>query len=232
MLDYLKRFIIAIIMAICVGMLIVGGRMAHAETVSGTEDWMFPAEGIISDVYGSRGGTHKAVDIAARTGTPVFSVDDGVVSKSYISDTYGKVVFVQHTSGFETVYAHLHEIKVTQGDSIKKGQQVGSIGNTGKSTGAHLHFEVHRGDWTYEKENAINPFTIFGQAHKGDYVIASHDPFRTVETATHSKYHVQNGDTLWRIASKFSISVDQLKSRNHLHTNDIYPDQILIIPFS
>ncbi|MFB8735050.1 M23 family metallopeptidase [Bacillus sp. SL00103] len=62
-----------------------------------------------------------------------------MVSRSYVSATYGEVVFIQHPNGYETVYAHLHERFVKEGDHVEAGQPIGIIGNTGASRGTHLH---------------------------------------------------------------------------------------------
>jgi LysM repeat protein len=163
MLDFMKRLLVALIMALCIGLLFIGGRYSSAETrelENHTKGWIWPALGEITDYFGTRNGKHKGLDIAGPMGSPIFSVDDGVVSKSYFSSTYGHVVFIKHPKGFETVYAHLHKRLVHEGEHVKRGQQIGKLGNSGRSSGPHLHFEVHKGEWTYNKINAINPLTV------------------------------------------------------------------------
>ncbi|MGM7721341.1 peptidoglycan DD-metalloendopeptidase family protein [uncultured Metabacillus sp.] len=125
------------------------------------ENWVQPVDGVITDTFGTRNGNHKGIDIAAPEGEKIVSVSAGNVTKSYHSDTYGHVVFVEHPEGYETVYAHLSKRLVSEGDILQKGQTLGIIGNTGVSTGTHLHFELHKGEWTYEKEHALDPIFVF-----------------------------------------------------------------------
>ncbi|MCA1030562.1 peptidoglycan DD-metalloendopeptidase family protein [Bacillus timonensis] len=166
MQDIIKRLVIAVIMGICIGVLFIGGRSTSAESTdlqSLTKDWAWPVSGNISDHFGTRHGRHKGIDIVAEYGEEVFSVDDGVVNKSYYSSTYGHVVFIKHPNGFETVYAHLSKRLVKEGDKVTQGQLIGNIGNSGISTGAHLHFEIHNGEWNYQKDHAIDPLTVLSE---------------------------------------------------------------------
>lgn len=184
MLDYMKRILIVIIMALCVSIIIIGGRVQAAEIniKDITSNWYFPAEGEISDVFESRGGIHKGIDIAGDYKSPVYVVEDGEVIKSYFSQSYGNVVFVHHLNGFETVYAHLDKRLVIEGQKVKKGEEIGLLGNTGNSTGNHLHFEIHNGEWTIDKENAIDPFLVFGKGELGQLVFAlNHDPYGVMD---------------------------------------------------
>ncbi|MFM8864720.1 MAG: peptidoglycan DD-metalloendopeptidase family protein [Limnohabitans sp.] len=84
---------------------------------------------------------HKGVDYAAPTGTPAFTVGDGVVEFAGEQGGYGNTVIVRHGNGHSTVYAHLSRIQVRQGQNVTQGQVVGAVGSTGWSTGPHLHFE-------------------------------------------------------------------------------------------
>ncbi len=87
---------------------------------------------------------HKGIDLRAKRKTDVYSTADGVVR--YIKDkndgTFGRVVIISHNFGFETVYAHLRHVEVSIGDIIQKGQLIAKSGNSGKSNGPHLHYEV------------------------------------------------------------------------------------------
>lgn len=86
---------------------------------------------------------HLGVDLADRIGTPVFAAADGKVIHAYYSaDGYGKNILLQHKFGYTTLYAHLSLIQVSAGDHVYKGQQIGEVGETGRATGPHLHFEV------------------------------------------------------------------------------------------
>jgi murein DD-endopeptidase MepM/ murein hydrolase activator NlpD len=103
-----------------------------------------PAGGFrVSGVFGEERGTHKhgGVDLAAPAGTPVSSTDNGTVTRSEFSSSYGNVVYVDHGDGKETRYAHLSKLDVRNGDKVTKGQKIGEVGNTGRSFGNHLHYE-------------------------------------------------------------------------------------------
>ncbi len=85
---------------------------------------------------------HEGLDIAARTGTPIYATADGIVSRAETAPGYGKLVVVDHGYGYRTYYAHNSKIYVKVGQRIKRGDKIAAIGNTGASTGSHLHYEV------------------------------------------------------------------------------------------
>jgi len=85
---------------------------------------------------------HKGIDVAAPTGTSVFATGDGVVKKAAEEKGWGKLVVVEHENGYATFYAHMDEIGVESGMKVRKGEEIGRVGNTGQSTGPHLHYEV------------------------------------------------------------------------------------------
>lgn len=101
----------------------------------------------VTDVYGT--GLHNGVDFKASVGTPVFSAEDGVVKATGNSDlvcnkgSYGKWILIEHPNKLATLYAHLSLIKVTQGQNVNRGDIIGLSGNTGYTTGPHLHFTVY-----------------------------------------------------------------------------------------
>lgn len=93
--------------------------------------------------FGRRWGRlHAGVDLAAPVGTNIVATADGVVVAAGRESGYGNVVRVRHDFGFETVYAHLSKIRVTVGQQVSRGVQIGDMGSTGRSTGSHLHYEV------------------------------------------------------------------------------------------
>lgn len=98
---------------------------------------------------------HKGLDFTASKGTPVYATGDGKVIRAYHSQSYGKVIFVNHGHGFETRYAHLFSFNAKPGDRVKRGQVIGYVGNTGNSVSSHLHYEV-----LYKGEH-INPINFF-----------------------------------------------------------------------
>lgn len=109
----------------------------------------WPTEGgYISSHMGERWGKmHKGIDIARTdrsTSPPIYATDGGTVeSAGFNNGGYGNMVIINHGNGMKTLYAHMSSIKVSSGQSVKKGQQIGVMGETGNSKGIHLHFEVH-----------------------------------------------------------------------------------------
>jgi len=92
--------------------------------------------------------THKGVDLAAPVGTPIYAAASGRVilaRASGYNGGYGKMIIVQHSNGTQTIYAHLSALRVQKGAQVAQGQNIASMGNTGRSTGPHLHFEVKGG---------------------------------------------------------------------------------------
>ncbi len=93
--------------------------------------------------YGRRWGRmHYGTDFAAAHGTPIYSTADGVVVHAGWGSGYGKLIKIKHDFGIETRYAHLSKIRVKVGQRVSRGQRIGDMGNTGRSTGTHLHYEV------------------------------------------------------------------------------------------
>ncbi|WP_042472352.1 murein hydrolase activator EnvC family protein [Bacillus ndiopicus] len=130
---------------------------------SGT--WTKPTNGRLTSGYGWRNigfGTefHYGVDLANASGTPVVAATDGVVSYAGPLSTYGNVVILTHSIDgqiFTTVYAHLSGFNVGVGETVSKGQRIASMGSTGRSTGPHLHFEIHIGPWRGQSVGSVNP---------------------------------------------------------------------------
>ncbi len=121
-----------------------------------------PANGPVTSNYGSRWGKlHAGIDIGKRgSSVPIVAAADGIVFRSYYSSSYGNVVFVSHNINgkmYTTLYAHMESRKVSEGASVSKGDILGYMGNTGRSYGAHLHFEIHEGSWNAAKSNSVDP---------------------------------------------------------------------------
>jgi murein DD-endopeptidase MepM/ murein hydrolase activator NlpD len=96
--------------------------------------------------------SHKGIDLAAPTGTPIESVGDGTVTFAGTNGGYGKFIKIKHSSGYETAYAHLSKISVKKGQRVTQGQLIGAVGSTGSSTGPHLHYDLHFNG------NIVHPF--------------------------------------------------------------------------
>ncbi len=109
----------------------------------------WPTKGWITSYFGMRqipNGTgrriHEGLDIAANTGTPVYATADGVVARVEYSRSYGKTVVVDHGYGYRTLYAHNSKNTVKRGARVRRGDKLAEVGNTGISTGPHVHYEV------------------------------------------------------------------------------------------
>ena len=85
---------------------------------------------------------HSGIDFAAPDGQEIYAVEDGVVNKSMYSTDLGYFVQIDHSNGLYSTYAHCSELKVEQGDDVRKGDLIALVGSTGQSTGPHLHFEI------------------------------------------------------------------------------------------
>jgi murein DD-endopeptidase MepM/ murein hydrolase activator NlpD len=103
-------------------------------------------------IYGSA-RFHEGLDFAAPTGTPVYATADGTIATAQRAAGYGNCIDIDHGYNYLSRYAHLSEILVKEGESVKRGQLIGKVGSTGKSTGPHLHYEVRFKD---EAQNPVN----------------------------------------------------------------------------
>jgi len=107
--------------------------------------WPVPSSKKISSHYGKRGSRmHEGIDIPARAGASIMAAKGGKVTFSGRMRGYGNVVVVKHDRGFHTVYAHNKRNFARKGQSVSKGEVIAAVGNTGRSTGNHLHFEIRR----------------------------------------------------------------------------------------
>lgn len=105
-----------------------------------------------SSSFGPRNGKqHKGIDMALATGNPIYATADGVVNFAGWQSGFGNVVKITHEFGFETVYAHQSKIRVTKGQRVSRGDRIGDVGNTGRSSGPHLHYEIRTSG------KAVNP---------------------------------------------------------------------------
>jgi murein DD-endopeptidase MepM/ murein hydrolase activator NlpD len=119
-------------------------RSLYASTPS-----VWPVRGWVTSPYGNRTSPfsgivkfHEGLDIAAQTGTPIMAPADGVVVKAGFSSGYGNMVEISHGYGIKTVYGHSSRLNVKPGQRIRRGEVIAYVGDTGTSTGPHLHYEV------------------------------------------------------------------------------------------
>lgn len=111
----------------------------------GTGTFGMPTRGRLSSGFGTRWGrAHEGIDLAAPIGTAVYASDGGVVIWAGTKGTYGKFIMIDHGGGYVSAYGHLSKYSVSVGDKVYKGQKIAAVGNTGRSTGPHLHFEIRK----------------------------------------------------------------------------------------
>ena len=141
-----------------------------------------PVEGVrLTSGYGMRwhpvvGGrrAHKGVDLAGPVGTPVHATADGVVGRADWFSSYGLYVAVEHGGNIETRYGHMSRLNVAAGQQVRKGDIIGYVGTTGRSTGPHLHYEVRIAG------QSVNPIPYM-QASEIRAAVNNSDPFATGE---------------------------------------------------
>jgi murein DD-endopeptidase MepM/ murein hydrolase activator NlpD len=151
-----------------------GGADGAGVTAGGTGSFSFgrPVSGKVNSPYGPRkhpitgeNKTHRGVDLNGRTGDAVYCAADGVVTKighnMNKKSGYGNNVTVDHENGYETLYAHLSKVSVSEGQRVKKGDKLGEVGETGAATAPHLHWEVRKGGST------IDPMSVVGATLQG-----------------------------------------------------------------
>ena len=120
--------------------------------------------GVRSDPFGGGAARHMGIDLAGPTGTPIYATADGVITESaWNSGGYGNLIKIDHGRGIETRYGHLSKLLVSAGTRVRRGQLIGHMGSTGRSTGSHLHYEVRI------EGRAVNPVPFMKST---DYLLA------------------------------------------------------------
>ena len=193
-----------------------------------------------SDYGWRRRRMHRGVDLGYPTGTPVAAAWDGQVRISKGSNTggYGNLIVIRHDNGLETYYAHLSRRLVNPGQMVHAGDIIGLGGNTGRSYGSHLHFEIR-----YLGQD-INPNRLvdfenfrlkYDTMYVSGYSVSTPNPKPSDSTqvtpvkpqSPTAYYTVRRGDTLGRIAQKFHTTVSKLKKLNNLRSDFIREGQRL-----
>lgn len=175
---------------------------------------------------------HYGLDLALPTGEPIYAAFDGVVRISKDNRSYGKLVIIHHANGLETYYAHMSQRNVVAGQQVKSGDIIGLCGNTGRSRGSHLHFEIRY------MGNAINPENVLDcTTHDliNDDLSLTSSSFRKVAKGGKSNsrtssgsgkassgwYRVRQGDTLEKIARRNGTTINQLCKLNGISRNKV-----------
>jgi murein DD-endopeptidase MepM/ murein hydrolase activator NlpD len=137
--------------------------MPEAAPATGPRNGKLPVLGRISSRFGKRsdpfhGNTrhHHGIDIAAAEGSPIRAAEGGVVVMAGEQGGYGKLIVVEHRDGSQAFYAHCSAIEVEPGQQVRAGAPIGRVGQTGRATGPHLHFELRQGG------EAVDPFEVYG----------------------------------------------------------------------
>ena len=178
---------------------------------------------------------HYGLDLAMPTGEPIYAAFDGVVRFSKYNSSYGNLIVIRHDNGLETYYAHLSKRHVTPGTRVKAGEEIGLCGNTGRSRGSHLHFEIRY------KGNAINPENViscetrtllaptitlnknsFNKVAKPGYANNTSGRSSVGNYSKGGKYYkVRTGDTLSRIAKRNGTTIAKLCKLNNMKQNAV-----------
>jgi len=127
--------------------------------------------GARSDPFSGEGAYHTGVDISAPSGTPVHASADGRVEFAGFYNGYGRVVILAHGNSYETYYAHLSTANVAEGQEVRRGEVLGTVGSTGRSTGPHLHYEVRIGS------NPVNPYRFLQKPLAAPQIARAADVF-------------------------------------------------------
>lgn len=137
------------------------------------EPSLWPVIGVVRSSFGARsdpfsgeGAFHTGIDLQASVGSPVHATADGVVEKAGWSNSYGKLIIVNHGNGLETYYAHLSQMRVVPGEEVRRGEVVALSGETGHATGPHVHYEVRL------RGTPMNPYRYLVKATSVARVVA------------------------------------------------------------
>lgn len=133
----------------------------------------YPTVGPVNSLFGARMSPttgeqkiHKGIDIAANTGQPVYATAQGVIEFAGIEGKYGRMILIDHPFGFKTRYAHLNQVRIKAKQKVKRGQLIGIVGESGATTGAHLHYEIMLNDHAVDPMPFLNHegFDLFAEA--------------------------------------------------------------------
>lgn len=172
-----------------------------------------PKVGPINSKFGWRDGRmHKGIDINLNRGDAIVAAFDGMVRIAQAKGAFGNVIIIRHYNGLETVYAHLSKIKVKKGQVVKGGQLIGLGGNTGRSSGPHLHFEIRF------KGQALNPSNIICFKENKilhDSLVIKKTRYGICAYPSNAKLHtIEKGDSWYEIARRYGLTTKELCTLN------------------
>lgn len=201
--------------------LIANDTVIHLPLVGGSKgEYIPPITGVITSKFGWRSGrNHNGIDIDLEVWDTVVTCFPGMVRVARFYGGYGRVVVVRHFNGLETLYAHLHRIKVVPGQIVKEGDLIGLGGSSGHSTGSHLHWEIRfKGvplnphNFIDFETNRLQEDTL--QLKKTQYGYAAF-PAGTVF------HEVKKGDFLYKIAKEYGTTINNLCRLNGIRRNTL-----------
>lgn len=224
--------------------------------VDSLSEYHTPVTGVLTSRFGIRNGRrHQGVDIGVPIGTNLYAVFDGKVRIASSMHGYGYIVVIRHNNGLETFYAHLSKIYVKAGDIVHAGDVIGLSGNSGRSTGPHLHFETRYMGFAFDplriinfdngdlkqrimvlKRRYFNAGSRYDQDFDEEFLLVEDDKMALAakkkaeeEAALKARaYHkVKSGDTLLGLAKKYHTSVSAIKKLNGLSSDNIRIGQTL-----
>jgi len=208
---------------------------------SETDDFFLPFDGNITSHYGwRRRRPHWGTDIDLEKGDTVRAAFSGIVRLARYYKGYGNCVIIRHFNGLETVYAHLSEINVHTNDEVKAGEVIGLGGNTGRSRGAHLHWEIRFLGKAIDAEDVVDfsnkklktnelilrksdfyekyDLRALRYRYRKDLGIHGH----ISKNASGVRYHkIRKGDTLGKLAKKYHTTVQELCKKNKIKPNTV-----------
>ncbi len=134
---------------------------------SSVDGFIWPVKGTINSGFGPRGiSSHDGIDIGAPEGTPIRAIEKGEVIYSDQLRGYGNIIIVRHTGGFISVYAHNEANLVREGQAVSRGEVIARVGNTGRVTGPHLHFEIRKNNAAQDPLRYLPPLCCMPASDK------------------------------------------------------------------
>ncbi len=134
---------------------------------SSVDGFIWPVNGTINSGFGPRGiSSHDGIDIGAPEGTPIRAIEKGEVIYSDQLRGYGNIIIVRHTGGFISVYAHNEANLVREGQAVSRGEVIARVGNTGRVTGPHLHFEIRKNNAAQDPLRYLPPLCCMPASDK------------------------------------------------------------------
>ncbi len=187
-----------------------------------------------------RGRRHQGVDIPLPNGSPVYATFTGKVRVSRYCNGYGNLVVIRHENGIETFYGHLSKRLVEAGDWVNAGDVIGLGGNTGRSTGPHLHFETRYDGFAFDPcwlidfpsgtlrkrlfilhKKFFSPYSNYEQDFEDEWKNAEEDAKEDAERAAMKWHTVKSGDTLGRIAARNNTTVSAICRLNGIKSTTV-----------